>query len=46
MTKDVRWDGEKNDWLKRHRHVAFEQAALKISEGDLLDIVDHPNAGR
>jgi hypothetical protein len=41
--KIVRWDGEKNEWLKASRHVGFEQAALHIDAGDILDVVERRN---
>ncbi|HAM36445.1 MAG TPA: toxin [Elusimicrobia bacterium] len=44
--KIIRWDGEKNEWLKAHRHVGFEQVALKIEAEDVLDLVEHCNKER
>jgi len=44
--KTVRWDGEKNEWLKANRHVGFEQVVLKIDAGDILDAVEHRNKKR
>ncbi|MDO8594831.1 MAG: toxin [bacterium] len=37
------WDQEKNDWLKDERGVAFEEILIAIEDGDILDIVEHPN---
>jgi len=37
------WDPEKNEWLKRERGLSFERAVLHIEQGDLLDILEHPN---
>lgn len=37
------WDSAKNEWLKTHRNVSFEVAALQIESGGLLDILEHPN---
>ena len=37
------WDPEKNEWLKRERGISFEQVVLHIEQGDLLDILEHPN---
>ena len=38
------WDPEKNEWLKRERGISFEQVVLHIEQGDLLDILEHPNS--
>jgi len=37
------WNKEKNLLLKRERNLSFEQIILHIENGDLLDIVEHPN---
>ncbi len=44
--KNVRWDSDKNEWLKTNRHVGFELVALKIEAGEVLDIIDHKNEER
>ena len=41
--KPFLWDPEKNEWLKRGRGISFEQVVLHIEQGDLLDILEHPN---
>lgn len=41
--KPFLWDPEKNEWLKRERGVSFERIVLHIEQGDLLDILEHPN---
>ena len=41
--KPFLWDFEKNEWLKRERGVSFDQVVLHIEQGDLLDILEHPN---
>lgn len=46
QVKVFRWGGEKNEWLKANRNVSFEQVALKIEAGDVLDIVEHGNTAR
>jgi uncharacterized DUF497 family protein len=38
-----KWSQEKNEKLKAERGVSFEQIAMHIEKGDLLDIVAHPN---
>ncbi|MCP4460542.1 MAG: BrnT family toxin [Cytophagales bacterium] len=37
------WNAEKNDWLKKERNISFEEVVFWITEGGLLDVVDHPN---
>ena len=37
------WNTEKNAILKQKRGVTFEQAVMHIENGDVLDIIDHPN---
>ncbi|NOR56870.1 MAG: toxin [Sulfurovum sp.] len=37
------WNAEKNLLLKKERDVSFEQIVSHIENGDLLDIVAHPN---
>ena len=44
--KTVRWNDEKNEWLKANRHVGFEQVALKIEAEEILDLVEHGNKER
>ena len=42
----IRWDERKNGWLKQHRGVCFEQAAVCLASERVLDITDHPNPDR
>ena len=36
------WSQDKNDILKRHRGVAFEDVAIKVLQGDFVGIeYDH-----
>jgi len=37
------WNDEKNEQLKRERSISFEEIVLCISEGMVVDIVQHPN---
>ncbi|MCX5788538.1 MAG: BrnT family toxin [Elusimicrobia bacterium] len=39
--KALAWDPEKNEWLKANRGVSFEQVALRVDSGDILDLVHH-----
>lgn len=41
--KTINWDPEKNEWLKEHRGVCFEQVAVILEQGEELDVTDHPN---
>lgn len=38
------WNNEKNEILKDERGISFERIILHIKQGDLLDIVAHPNS--
>ena len=40
------WENEKNNILKQKRGVTFEQAIMHIENGDVLDIIDHPNKAK
>jgi len=37
------WNIEKNLLLKDTRGISFEQIVLHIEQGDLMDIIEHPN---
>jgi uncharacterized DUF497 family protein len=37
------WDPEKNEWLKRNRHISFEQILFHLSQGDIWKTADHPD---
>ena len=39
----IRWDEEKNAWLKRERRISFERIAEIIDAGDYIDIIRHPS---
>jgi len=39
----IDWDEEKNLKLKRERRIGFEDVVIAISEGRILDILEHPN---
>jgi len=41
-----KWNIEKNEKLKVERGISFEQIAMHIERGDVLDILDHPNQKR
>ena len=44
MTKPFRWNPEKNERLVQERGASFEQITLAVENGDLLQIIQHPNA--
>lgn len=46
MTKPLRWDRDKNERLAQERGVSFERIAVAIENGDLLQIVQHPNTAK
>jgi uncharacterized DUF497 family protein len=37
------WETEKNRKLKRERNISFDEIVLSIEEGQLLDILEHPD---
>ncbi len=40
------WDADKNEWLKVHRGVSFEDVLFYIDRGGLLDRLAHPNKAK
>lgn len=44
MMKPFRWDPDKNEQLMQERGVSFEQVTVAVENGDLLQVVQHPNA--
>ena len=41
--KPYDWNDEKNEWLQQERGVAFEDIVFHLSQGGLLDTIEHPN---
>ena len=41
--KHFNWNNEKNEKLRAERGVSFEETVLAIEQGQLLDILEHPN---
>ena len=37
------WDKEKSLLLKETRGISFEQIVIHIDQGNLVDIIEHPN---
>ncbi|MCK5306790.1 MAG: toxin [Candidatus Omnitrophica bacterium] len=46
MEEYYKWNNEKNELLKYSRKICFEQIAMHIDQGDLIDIIGHPNQNR
>ncbi|MDT3741174.1 MAG: toxin [Candidatus Kapabacteria bacterium] len=44
MKKSINWNEEKNNLLKKERNIGFEIIADKISNGDIIDDIFHPNS--
>ncbi len=40
------WNSEKNEWLKKHRNISFEQIIFHLGVGDVWAIADHPNQAK
>ena len=41
--KPIKWNSDKNMLLKAERDVSFEEVLVAMSQGALLDVVEHPN---
>jgi predicted DNA binding CopG/RHH family protein len=41
--KRILWDGNKNAWLKQNRGISFDEVLLTIAQGNIVDILEHPN---
>ena len=37
------WDSDKNEKLISSRGVSFEEVIALLEEGDVLDVIEHPN---
>ena len=42
----IRWDERKNGWLRQHRDICFEEAAVCLASERVLDVTGHPNQDR
>ncbi len=40
------WSNTKNEKLKKERNISFEEIVFHIMQGDLLDIIEHPNRSK
>jgi uncharacterized DUF497 family protein len=41
--KYLSWNNKKNQQLKIERNITFEEVVYCIANGQLLDVVEHPN---
>jgi uncharacterized DUF497 family protein len=46
MTKPFRWDPDKNEHLVLERGISFERVTVAVENGDLLQVVQHPNTAK
>ena len=44
--KSFDWNKDKNIELKKVRDVSFEEVIFHIQNGDLLDVLEHPNKAK
>lgn len=41
--KYLDWNIDKDVWLKKYRKISFNEVALALIDGDLLDTIDNPS---
>lgn len=41
--KEIRWNADKEIWLKQNRHVSFETVEKCMQDGTFMKIIPHPN---
>ena len=46
MSVSFDWSTEKNQWLIEQRGLSFERVVSDIEQGDLVDVLEHPNQHR
>ena len=44
--REFDWNDDKNEFLEQTRGVSFEDVVFHIQNGDVLDIIKHPNEVR
>jgi putative transposon-encoded protein len=44
--KHFAWSSEKNESLRKERGISFEEIVYHIEQGDVADILEHPNQKR
>jgi uncharacterized DUF497 family protein len=40
------WNVEKNEQLRAERGISFEEILFHVENGDILDVLEHPNQER
>lgn len=40
------WDNKKSNWLKIERGICFEDIAVALEQGGLVDLKDHPQQNK
>ncbi len=40
--KTLNWNSEKNEILKQERNLSFEEIAIMIEAGEILDVLENP----
>lgn len=43
IVKYLDWNIKKDEWLKKYRKISFNEVALALIDGDLLDTIDNPS---
>ena len=46
MSVSFDWSTEKNQWLIEQRGLSFEFVVSAIEQGNLVDVLEHPNQDR
>jgi len=46
LTMKYEWSPAKNEWLKEHRNISFEQIVFHLSQGDVWKIADHTDQNK
>lgn len=44
--RDYEYSDDKNQYLIQERHISFEEGIAALNDGQLLDIVEHPNRNK
>ncbi|HSM81528.1 MAG TPA: hypothetical protein VLS96_07575 [Nodosilinea sp.] len=43
MMKPLLWNADKNKQLRAERGIDFDAVALAVKQGQVLDVIEHPN---
>jgi len=44
--KSFLWNPEEDEFLRKERGVSFEEIVFHIEQGDVVDLLEHPNQKR